>query len=191
MEQQRHHLNYIECYEFLNKEKGLMSDTYWIYVNPHEQKLLLLKSKQIVRWFLISTAIAGIGTKENSLQTPYGLHKIEKKIGDETPNGAIFKNRVLTGEITKIYTDRTKLDQDFITTRILWLQGLEASINQGDGIDSFQRYIYIHGTPEEGLIGEPASHGCVRMKNLDILELYNLVSAGTFVYILNIENHKI
>ena len=88
-----------------------------------------------------------------------------------------------TRRIAEIYIDSTDLEEDPITTRIMWLEGLEAGINRGKGIDSYKRHIYIHGTPEGGLIGQPASHGCIRMRNKDVIELFDLVSKDTLVEI--------
>ena len=98
-------------------------------------------------------------------------------------NGRMI-SRLYTGEIAKIYKDKRKSETDDITTRILWLEGLEEGINKGRGIDSFKRYIYIHGTSEEGLLGTPSSHGCIRMGNKDVIELYNIIEVGTLVLIL-------
>jgi lipoprotein-anchoring transpeptidase ErfK/SrfK len=92
--------------------------------------------------------------------------------------------RVYTGNIATIYKDNTKSKTDDITTRILWLEGLEIGTNKGEGIDSFNRYIYIHGTSEEGRLGTLASHGCIRMKNKDVIDLYSKVAIGTLVLIL-------
>ena len=92
--------------------------------------------------------------------------------------------RKFTGEIAKIFSDKTISDTDDITTRILWLSGLEEGLNKGKNIDSFKRYIYIHGTSEEGRLGIPSSHGCIRMKNKDVIDLYKKVEVGTLVLIL-------
>ena len=97
--------------------------------------------------------------------------------------GTIFKARINTKKIAHIYTDKTDNEEDLVTTRILWLKGMEIGLNTGEGIDSYKRYIYIHGTNEEGLIGSPASHGCIRMNNKDVSELFNLVTTKTLVYI--------
>jgi lipoprotein-anchoring transpeptidase ErfK/SrfK len=114
-----------------------------------------------------------------------GIHEIKSKIGDNAPIYARFIGRKLTGEIIEIISDTTKGDYDIISTRIMWLSGKENGVNKGDGIDSFKRYIYIHGTNEEGRIGIPSSHGCIRMKNNDIISLFNIVSIGTLVIIIN------
>ena len=116
--------------------------------------------------------------------TPLGLHKIKEKYGNETPLNGRLIGRLFYGQIAEIFTDTTTSKTDDITSRILWLEGLEEGINKGKGIDSFKRYIYIHGTSEEGKIGKPASHGCIRMKNKDVIDLFKEVSIGTFVLIL-------
>ena len=117
-----------------------------------------------------STSRFGPGNAEGSEKTPVGLHRIAEKYGDGEPLGMIFSS--------------TPSGADLITTRILRLEGLQPGLNKGRGIDSYERYIYIHGTPEEGLIGTPASHGCIRMKNDDIAELYPLCPVGLTVEII-------
>ena len=92
--------------------------------------------------------------------------------------------RFFYGEIATIYSDGSKSKTDDITSRIFWLEGLEKGKNKGRGIDSYKRYIYIHGTSEEGRLGSPASHGCIRMKNKEVIDLYNLIEVGTLVLIL-------
>ena len=92
--------------------------------------------------------------------------------------------RVFNGKIATIYRDTTRSKTDDVTSRVLWLEGLENGVNKGDNIDSFKRYIYIHGTSEEGRLGEPASHGCIRMKNKEVIELYKKIKIGTLVLIL-------
>ena len=107
-----------------------------------------------------------------------------QKYGKKTPINGRMVGRVYYGEIATIYKDSTKSKTDDVTTRILWLEGLEIGENKGMGIDSFKRYIYIHGTSEEGRLSSPSSHGCIRMKNKEVLDLYNKVSIGTLVLIL-------
>ena len=92
--------------------------------------------------------------------------------------------RIFYGNIATIYNDTTKSKTDDVTSRVLWLEGLENGVNKGNNIDSFKRYIYIHGTSEEGRLGEPASHGCIRMKNKEVIELYKKIKIGTLVLIL-------
>jgi lipoprotein-anchoring transpeptidase ErfK/SrfK len=97
--------------------------------------------------------------------------------------GAIFRNRVYTGKVSALNHSDQPSSEDRITSRILWLEGLEPGFNRGGRVDSFKRFIYIHGTSDEGLIGRPASHGCVRMKNADVIELFDAIKVGTPVLI--------
>ncbi len=157
---------------------------YTIEVKISEQKLYLLDGKDIIKTYPVSTSKYGIGNRIKSYKTPLGSHRIAKKVGTGAPVGAIFDGkRRYTGQIAKIYTDNTELEKNFELTRILWLEGMEKGVNKGKGIDSYHRLIYIHGTAEEGLIGTPASIGCIRMKNNDVIELFDMVSVGTFVEI--------
>lgn len=156
-----------------------------IVVDISEQQLYLHEGNKphtynMVKSYPVSTSKYGIGSQAGSNKTPLGRHHIEKKIGDGAPPGMIFKGRQNTGKIAKIDAEGTK---DLVTTRIMWLKGLEPGKNSGRGIDSYQRYIYIHGTAEEYKIGQPASHGCVRMYNSDVIDLFNRVKEGTEVYI--------
>ena len=116
-----------------------------------------------------------------------GTHRIKEKFGNGAKKGSIFKSRVDTKKLSKIYTDKTDSKIDYVTTRILWLDGQENKINRGNKVDSHDRCIYIHGTPEEGFIGKPASHGCIRMKNTDVIALFDSVSLNTLVEIQNKE----
>ncbi|MEO5340630.1 MAG: L,D-transpeptidase [Magnetococcus sp. MYC-9] len=129
----------------------------------------------------VSTAAAGFGNRQDSGQTPVGLHRIAACIGADEPCGMVFKSRLATGEIV---AECTQPAGDFITSRILWLEGLEEGVNRGEGCDSRARYIYIHGTPYRTLLGQPASAGCVRMDNQHILELFPQVQEGTLVLIV-------
>lgn len=154
-----------------------------ISVQISQQNLHLFEKERVLKVFSISTSIFGIGNKSGSNKTPLGLHRIVSKIGRNAPLGSIFKKRRNTGKIAVVYKDRALKVADLITTRILRLEGLEQGVNKGEGVDSFKRCIYIHGTPNEGLIGKPASHGCIRMKNKDVIELFNLVKRNTLVNI--------
>ena len=167
----------------INKYYPNSRSTQPIVIDISEQRLYLLKNDSISRSFIVSTSKYGIGNHSGSNKTPLGLHKIKKKIGGDVPLGGILKGRKYINNIAKIYLDATDLSQDLVTSRILWLEGLEKGINRGKGISSFQRYIYIHGTNEEGLIGTPSSHGCIRMKNKDVIGLFDLVTENTPVYI--------
>jgi len=155
-----------------------------LYVNILEQKMYLIKQNEIVNTFIISSSENGTGSKSGSNKTPIGLHKIKEKIGHETPIYGRMIGRKFYGEIAKIYYDKTRSKTDDITSRILWLEGIEDGLNKGFSIDSYKRYIYIHGTSEEGLLGIPSSHGCIRMGNKEVIELYDIIKIGTLVLIL-------
>lgn len=137
----------------------------------------------LVRQYPVSTASNGVGEQDGSLRTPRGRHRIAEKIGAGAPLCAAFKSREPTGEIWTPELDAENPGRDWILTRILWLEGLEPGRNQGGTVDTHNRYIYIHGTHEEHRIGAPASHGCIRMKNADVAELFDLVDVGTEVRI--------
>lgn len=155
-----------------------------ILVDPVTQRLLLIEYGQVVGSWLVSTAQAGLGNRKGSYQTPPGVHRIKQRYGDDVVPGTIFKARQSTGRVAEILTEPdARSDADNITTRILWLDGLQPGVNKGGDIDSFERYIYIHGTDEEGRLGQPASHGCIRMANPDVIELYERVGIDTLVVI--------
>ena len=155
-----------------------------IAVNISSQELFLLNRGNIEQVYSISTSTYGTGSKENSFKTPLGKHKISEKIGQGLPRGAILKARKWTGAIANIINNPIDTEFDVVTSRILWLEGLEEGKNFGPGVDSKSRYIYIHGTAEEGLIGKPASDGCVRMYNNDVISLFDKVSIDTEVWII-------
>ena len=156
----------------------------YLYISVKHQKMYLIDNGKTVKTYPISTAKKGIGSHQNSNKTPPGLHTVKRKIGEKVPLGGILEAREFNGKVAEIITDQRKADGDYVTTRILWLDGEEIGLNKGRNVDSYNRYIYIHGTPEEGYIGQPASHGCIRMKNTDVMELYDLVDEGTPIYIL-------
>lgn len=176
-----------ESVEKLNTKFNLQPDEYAIVIDPSKQNLYLVRGKEILESFPISTGKAGIGSESGSGKTPPGTHRIKEKYGDGAKLGTIFKARANTGSVGEIFTEKIDVLEDYVTTRIMWLDGQEDNVNKGVNIDSHDRYIYIHGTPEEGLLGEPASHGCVRMKNNDIIKLYNIIPPGTLVEIQNKE----
>ena len=159
-------------------------DAPFIIVDANDQRLYLFESNQLKFEFPVSTSAVGVGSEEGSNRTPLGLHRIAEKFGDGEPVGMIFKSRRPTGKLATIQTRPIKGDGDDVTTRIMWLQGLQPGINEGKGVDSHARFIYIHGTPEEGLIGRPESHGCIRMNNKQVIELFNQVPVGTLVDII-------
>jgi hypothetical protein len=132
---------------------------------------------------VVSTSRRPPSNVANSLGTPRGLHEIAERIGGGQPPGMVFKSRIPTGRHFSELDDPGPGPLNLVTSRILWLRGLEPGVNLGDGVDSHGRYIYIHGTQREDEIGRPMSAGCVLMRNLDIIELYEEVRAGDLVWI--------
>ena len=153
-----------------------------VLVDPSQQRLWLLASGAPVASWPCSTSRHGLGCREGSHRTPVGLHRVAEKIGEGAAVGAVFLGRKPTGEV--VLPGSADPGRDAITTRILWLEGLEDGLNAGGTVDTRSRYIYIHGTPHEGQIGSPASRGCVRMRNADVIELFERTPTGTHVLIL-------
>ena len=154
-----------------------------IEVDISEQRLYLIENNLIKASYPISTSKYGEGSIENSFKTPLGKHSIKEMIGEEAEINTIFTSRINTKRSATIIDQFKDTDNDYVTSRIMWLDGEEDGFNKGGNVDSFRRYIYIHGTHEEGLIGTKASHGCIRMFNYDVIELFNLVNIGTKVLI--------
>lgn len=154
---------------------------YRIVVRVSKQRLYLYDGNIFVKEYAVSTSKYGVGSKEGSNKTPLGLHTIVSKIGSNAAQGEIIASRKRTKKIMQRASGNK--EDDIITTRILRLEGLEKGVNRGQGIDSYDRCIYIHGTSQEHRIGTPASHGCIRMKNHDIMELFAMVRRGTHVAI--------
>src|SRR5882757_8065786 len=146
-----------------------------LIISVRDQKLMLVQNGGKVATYPVSTSMFGVGDYWGRMTTPLGYLAIEKKIGDNAPTGAVFHNRRLTGEVLQPNAP----GRDPVTTRIIWLRGLEAQ-----NAHAFQRCIYIHGTPQEKNIGRPASYGCIRMKSKDVAELYNEVPLGAVVQII-------
>jgi len=130
--------------------------------------------------YSVSTALNGLGNRVDSFKTPIGIHRIKQKIGAGEPLGMVFSARAATGRVSEKTDNR---EEDEITSRILWLDGVEQGFNRGGANDSFSRYIYIHGTSDEKRIGEPVSAGCIRMKNKDVIDLFDAVVVNDMVII--------
>lgn len=158
---------------------GYVPDMY-LYVDTKSQRLQCVYNFSTLHTYTISTSQFGLGNRENSNKTPPGVHSIKEMIGHNAPAGRIFKSRIDTG----IKYDQDTREENLICTRILRLEGLQPGINKGPGIDSYERYIYIHGTNREKEIGTPLSHGCICMKNTDIIALFNIVKENTIVVII-------
>ncbi|MEN8261608.1 MAG: L,D-transpeptidase [Pseudomonadota bacterium] len=155
----------------------------YLDVSISNQQMTVVNKGNVVRRYPVSTAKNGPGEFSGSECTPRGWHRIRAKIGEGQPLGAVFVGRRATGEVYGKEMRRRVPDRDWILTRILWLGGLEPGFNRYGKVDSAWRYIYIHGGPDESVDGQPRSHGCIRMKNADIVELFGLVLAGDFVFI--------
>lgn len=155
-----------------------------IVVNIALQQLLLKKSDALLKTYTVATARNGAGYRYGSMQTPLGQHIIRAKIGDGQPINTVFVRRRPTGEIYSEALDKQFPDRDWIITRILWLSGCEPGKNRLGDVDTMQRKIYIHGCPDSCNLGVPSSHGCIKMHNHDMIELYNTVPVGTPVSII-------
>ena len=154
-----------------------------IEVNLAAQTLMLLYGDGRLVAYPVSTAARGRGCMNGSYCTPVGRHRVRLKIGGGCPPGSVFVGRRATGEVLTEELRLATPDRDWILSRLLWLEGMEPGINRGGDVDTLRRFVYIHGTADEARIGEPASHGCIRMRNDDIVELFDLVPAGTEVLI--------
>jgi len=146
-----------------------------IVVSVHDQKLALIEKGNLIATYPVSTSKFGLSDRPGSFGTPVGELEVADKIGDGAPAGAVFKDRRRTGEVIPVDAP----GRDPIVTRIIWLRGREAR-----NTNAFRRDIYIHGTPEERNIGRPASYGCIRMRSVDIINLYSQVGQGAQVSIM-------
>ena len=155
-----------------------------IEINISQQTLTLFEGNDVIRQYTISTAKNGPGEQMNSECTPRGRHIIREKIGAGYETNTIFVGREATGELYQPELREQFPDRDWILTRILWLGGCETGRNMGGNVDSYDRYIYIHGGPDDVAMGIPGSRGCVRMQNDDMIELFDLVSTETGVNII-------
>ncbi|MFA5959168.1 MAG: L,D-transpeptidase [Tatlockia sp.] len=161
----------------------MKKSTQFIFISAALQKMLCFEQDNFWKSYCISTAKKGLGEQEGSECTPRGWHRIHSRIGLECPIHSVFVGRQWTGEIYSDALAKKFPERDWILTRILQLDGLEAGRNKGNSMDSLQRCIYIHGTPDEQQLGEPASHGCIRVANPDLIELANWVKIDTMVCI--------
>lgn len=154
-----------------------------LIVSITDQSLSVFDGKDLIQRLTISTALNGPGQLKNSGCTPLGLHIIRAKIGEGYPENAVFRGRRFTGEIYSSALSDQFPRRDWILTRILWLSGLEKGVNRLGDVDTMQRYIYIHGTPDSEPMGVARSHGCIRMRNKDLLWLFSRVPVGTKILI--------
>jgi hypothetical protein len=164
-------------------EKHAVAPTGFLFVVNLASQTVSLFENTAASWHLrdtlrCSTSRFGIGQQEGSNCTPLGLHRIAEKIGAGERAGAVFKARKVIG-----HTSQPEFADAKITTRILWLDGLEPAFNRGGNVDTHTRYIYIHGTADQKSIGEPASHGCIHLADADLIPLFDLLPEGTLVWI--------
>ena len=170
-------------------KNAVLPTPFLLVVNIKDQTVSLLENPpvsarptgdayQFLKVFTCSTSRFGIGQVKNSQCTPLGLHRIAEKIGGGEPAGTVFKARKIIG-----HTSQPEFADGKITTRILWLEGLEPGFNRGGNVDSHERYIYIHGTADQASIGRPATHGCIHLADADLIPLFDLLPSGTLVWI--------
>jgi hypothetical protein len=173
-------------WESFNKSRsalGIKPADRVLIVRIRASTLQLRRRGAVVKSYVVSTSKRPPSNVANSLGTPRGLHEIAERIGGGQPVGMVFKSRVPTGKHFSEIPDEEVGSRNLVTSRILWLRGLEPGVNLGGEVDSYKRYIYVHGTQDETRIGKPLSAGCVLMRNLDIVELHDEVRAGDLVWI--------
>ena len=156
----------------------------WVQVDIHSQRLTLFEGRRIMAAWPVSTALNGPGEVDGSECTPRGEHRVRIKIGEACPINTVFAGRRPTGEIYDDTLARQEPNRDWILSRIIWLTGVQSGYNRGGKCDTLRRFIYIHGCPDSEPMGMPVSHGCVRMRNDDIVELFGLIEDGTRVVII-------
>jgi hypothetical protein len=152
-----------------------------ILVDIPSQTLTLLAPGRTPVHYLISSGANGVGECHGSGCTPRGLHRVRLRIGAGCPLGTVFRGRRPTGEVYGPELAAAYPERDWILTRILWLTGCEPGRNRGGRVDTLRRFIYIHGCPDSAPMGEPRSHGCIRMRNADLIELFDATPVGTLV----------
>jgi lipoprotein-anchoring transpeptidase ErfK/SrfK len=162
---------------------GELVQERWIRITIATQVLELLEGSEVVAAYEVSTSAKGVGERVDSGQTPRGRHEVKELIGQDAPLGAVFVGRHRTGEICTTELQAAHPDRDWILTRVIWLGGMEDGKNRGGEVDTFSRYIYIHGTPDREPVGEPRSHGCIRMRNADVTALFDQIEPGMLVQI--------
>ena len=160
------------------KKNGIAPTQFVLIVSIAGQTVSLFEKMEFIKTFPCSTSRFGIGQTEGSNCTPLGLHRIAEKIGAGEPSGTVFKSRKVIG-----YTSQPEFADAKITTRILWLEGLEPGFNRGGNVDSHRRYIYIHGTADQASIGKPTSCGCIHLADAALIPLFDLLPIGTLVWI--------
>lgn len=178
-------------FDFLDENRRVQAKCAELAIEPTDRRLIvsietqtmaIIKAGVVRRIFEISTSKNPPSCIADSYGTPDGLHRIADRIGSDAPEGMVFKGRVPTGQL---YSEVSPEDAErsLITSRILRMRGLEPGKNSGPGCDTFERYVYIHGTNKESLIGRPASAGCVQLRNREMIELFDQVESGDLIWI--------
>jgi hypothetical protein len=170
--------NFLPDFYSACEKQGIAPTPFVLAVGVGDQTFSLFQAGRFVKKFPCSTSRFGIGQAAGSNCTPLGLHRIAEKIGAGESAGTVFKGRKIIG-----HTSQPELADAKITTRILWLEGLEPGLNRGGNVDSHARYIYIHGTADQQSIGRPASHGCIHLADADLIPLFDSLPDSTLVWI--------
>jgi lipoprotein-anchoring transpeptidase ErfK/SrfK len=151
-----------------------------VWVSVEKQVFRVVRAGRVLLEVPCATAARGTGSHKNSHKTPLGWHSVKTKVGAGAPWGQVFRN---SRPVNEVWKPGQKANEDLVLTRLLWLTGEEPGKNKGGEVDSYQRFIYIHGTNEEDRIGTPSSHGCVRLRNDDVITAFDLIPEGTLVLI--------
>lgn len=159
------------------------ADDCWLEIDTQRQQLRCWQGRVLRYECAISSGQAGVGQQDGSGQTPQGWHYVRAALGDGLPENAVFRGRRWTGEVFSTALADQYPERDWILTRLLWLCGLETHFNRGGRVDSQRRYIYLHGTPPDQPMGVAASHGCIRLRNDDLLRVFQFAVAGTPVWL--------
>ena len=166
------HQSFLAEYGWADRTQGAAA----VWVSVDEQMLRLVRGHDVVFEVPCATAEKGTGSEMHSNKTPLGWHTISKRIGQDAPWGQVYRSKMPTNEI---WAPGQKAEEDLVLSRILVLDGLEEGVNKGGNVDSFARLIYVHGTNEEELVGTPSSHGCIRLRNDDVIRLFDMAPEGT------------
>jgi lipoprotein-anchoring transpeptidase ErfK/SrfK len=155
----------------------------WVQIKLERQQLEVIEGTRVTASYPVSTSARGAGERAGSEQTPRGAHEVRELIGNDAPCGAVFVGREPTGEVCTPELRASNPARDWILSRVIWLSGLDEGRNRGGDVDTYDRYIYIHGTPDDEPVGEARSHGCIRMRNDDVIALFAMLEVGTLVQI--------
>lgn len=160
-----------------------LADERWVRIDLDRQRLRVFEGNRCIAEWPVSTGVKGAGERLGSGCTPRGLHRVRIKIGSGCPTNSVFVGRRPSGEIYDAELGARCPDRDWILSRIIWLTGTRTGDNRSGDCDTLRRFIYIHGCPDSEPMGVPLSHGCIRMRNADVIELFDLIDAGTRVLI--------